>query len=114
MRLAGDVAVLFFVVLFFVVLAVAGAVVLVPARVARRRNTPLGPASWHAAHHAVGEVTTVSVELHQLMSDGSTTVAETRSVGQVANADDDYDDVLGALVLKAKQRAYLLDLRSGD
>jgi hypothetical protein len=109
MRIAGDV-----VVLFLIVLAAASAAVLLPPMLARRRLRPLGATVWKAAHHSVQNETVVSVELRQPMSDGSYRVLEQRSVGTVANNAADYDASLADLLDRARERAYLIGLRSSE
>jgi hypothetical protein len=62
----------------------------------------------------VREDTVVSVERRQPMSDGSYQVLEQRSVGTVANNAPDYDATLADLLDTARERAYLIGLRSGE
>ncbi len=109
MRLAGDL-----VVLFLLVLAAATAAVLLPPMLSRRRSQPAGAAVWKAAHATVGEDTVVSVELRRAVADGSYTVLERRTVGTVANDARDYDAVLAELLDRARERAYLIELRGGE
>lgn len=95
--------------LALLLLAAAGAYVLLGA-LARRMRPPAGPhPAWQITERSADGVTRVQLQLVGPGPDGTPMVQDVREVGSVRDLDPDYDDVLLTLRAKAQQRLAVVD-----